>query len=88
MPAPAAMSVSQCLLFRILNAAVAQANPYALTPIHMFLCLYSCQANSAPAKATAVWPLGKERLLELSGRLILVTSFKPKAYGLSFALQL
>ena len=77
-PAPAATSVSQCLLLTILKAPVPVATIYPEIPYQIDLSLYSCHKNSAHAKAVAVCPDGNE-LLELpSGLSILVNDFNDK----------
>lgn len=59
-PAPATTSVSQCLLLYIRNAPVPVATINPEIPYQMETSLYSCHKNSAPAKAVAVCPDGKE----------------------------
>src|SRR5690554_7349638 len=46
-------------------------------PYHIETSLYSCHKNSAPIKATAVCPEGKEFFADLSGLSTLAVYFNP-----------
>src|SRR5450432_444133 len=60
-PAPATTSLNQCSLLYILRYATQTATAYPPIPYQTDTFLYSCIRNSADAKASAVWPDGKDR---------------------------
>ncbi len=74
MPAPANTSLSQCASLYNLRTATAEAAEYAAIP-HFHP--YSHLTSSAPAKARAQCPDGKERLSEPSGRGESINNFMP-----------
>ena len=75
-PAPATTSVNQCLSLYTLKTPVPVAITYPEIPYQMETSLYSCQRNSAPAKAVAVCPEGKELKAEPSGLSTFAIDFK------------